>query len=183
MRFIPTSKKIGKNEKMAWSKDFHNKLKDVFIKNDMISTLPEKDNPNFPYLYPYYKNEGARGYYQNEHDGWELGPITRKHFESLPNSKKPQLIERCWYCQNIIKMRSKSPHTKKFCNTYHQKAYDKIKNQDLKKLKSELIYWSNNKKNNDIHSEYVIPERKDMIVKFVDGTTKPLTTKKGKRRN
>lgn len=158
--------------KKKWSKQFRPTVKVVFVKDETTSTLPQKDNPNFPYLYPFYKKENARGYYSNIQTGWELGPFIIEYDEREHENDPPKIVRRCIHCKNSIDVvNSRTNKSKRFCDNNCKQEYFQIKKKfkDLEKDGIEGIFWQSKKeKPDETNSNYFKPERKDMLLKFRD---------------
>jgi hypothetical protein len=160
-------------QKNGWSKEFHPIVKNQFVRDNAKSTVPKVENPNFPYKYPFYKNENARGYYISVMDGWKLGS---------------EEFERCRYCNNKLAKEYRSSK-QKFCCTNHRVYYYELK-KEAKRL-GGIIMWMHKKSMNPYASydakttkqkenpEFLDPKKKDMFV-HLPNMEKYQLTKKGR---
>lgn len=96
------------DKKRRWSKPFHPKIKNIWVKSDngdFLNSLRPKE----------------KGYYDSKFLGWELGAIKKEY---------------CFWCGRIIEEnRKNNPRSEriKFCNPAHRKAFGKVK-ADQEKL-------------------------------------------------
>jgi len=157
--------------KNGWSKEFHPIVKNQFVSDNKRSNLSKEENPNFPYEYPLYENENARGYYTSVMDGWKLGS---------------EEYERCRYCNNKL-TKSRSSNKQKFCHTNHRVYYYELK-KEAKRL-GGIITWTHTKNlNSDIsydvkttkqkeNPEFLNPKKKNMFVNLPNLEKRQLTKK------
>lgn len=159
-------------QKNGWSKEFHPIVKNQFVPDNTKSTLPKLENPNFPYAYPFYENENARGYHTSVMDGWKLGS---------------EEYERCRYCNNKLTKGHRSSK-QKFCGTNHRVYYYELK-KEAKRL-GGFIIWTHKNMNSETsydakttkqkeNPEFLVPKKKDMFV-HLPNMEKYQLTKKGR---